>query len=138
MLDSRIRPTKLVFLFINTSAVHVLISGLGAAISIYIFNSCQLNTLRKEQVPIWLGFSFLYTMNIAVSNVALERVSLPFHQIIRSTNPVVTSILEYFIFRRLYSEKTYLSLIPVININCPFLKDIISASALLCPFSCGR
>ncbi|XP_063931406.1 uncharacterized protein LOC135143472 isoform X2 [Zophobas morio] len=96
------------------SAVHVLISGLGAAISIYIFNSCQLNTLRKEQVPIWLGFSFLYTMNIAVSNVALERVSLPFHQIIRSTNPVVTSILEYFIFRRLYSEKTYLSLIPVV------------------------
>ncbi|KAI9326664.1 triose-phosphate transporter family-domain-containing protein [Zopfochytrium polystomum] len=46
-----------------------------------------------------LGFSVLYTVNIAVSNVSLNMVSLPFHQIVRSTSPAVTLLLERALYR---------------------------------------
>ena len=41
-------------------------------------------------------------------------VSVPFHQTLRSTCPVVTVLIYRFFYSRTYSTKTYLSLIPVI------------------------
>lgn len=76
-------------------------------------------------------FSFLFTINIAISNVSLyvplplwkkpdtdgdERamVSMPFHQIMRSTTPIFTLLIYRFRFGRSYSTKVYLSLIPIV------------------------
>ena len=41
-------------------------------------------------------------------------VSVPFHQTVRSTCPVFTVLIYRFFYSRVYTTKTYLSLIPVI------------------------
>lgn len=49
---------------------------------------------------------------LLISSSAL--VSIPFHQIVRSTCPAVTVLLYRFIFGRTYSYQTYASMIPLI------------------------
>lgn len=61
-----------------------------------------------------LAFSLLFTLNIAISNVSLAMVSVPFHQVMRSTCPVVTIIIYRMAFARSYSNATYLSIIPLV------------------------
>jgi len=63
---------------------------------------------------ILLAFSFLFTFNIAISNVSLAVVSVPLHQIMRSTCPVVTILIYRTLYGRTYSTATYLSMIPLI------------------------
>ena len=41
-------------------------------------------------------------------------VSIPFHQIMRSTCPVFAVLVYRFRYKRIYSKETYLSLIPVV------------------------
>ncbi len=60
------------------------------------------------------ALSVLFTINIAISNVSLEMVSVPFHQIVRSTTPVVTIFIYRVLYGRTYSRETYLSLIPIV------------------------
>lgn len=43
-----------------------------------------------------------------------EMVSVPFHQIIRSTTPVFAILVHRVVYQRTYSVSTYLSLIPLI------------------------
>jgi hypothetical protein len=61
-----------------------------------------------------VAFSVLFTVNIAMSNVSLAMVSVPFHQIIRSTTPVFAILIHRIIYARSYSTATYLSLVPLI------------------------
>ncbi|KAG2160463.1 TPT-domain-containing protein [Aureobasidium pullulans] len=67
---------------------------------------------RKEQWVL-VAFSVLFTVNIAISNVSLAMVSVPFHQIVRSTTPVAT-ILIYRWLGRNYGTMTYVSLVPIV------------------------
>ncbi|KAJ3105460.1 Kinesin-like protein kif19 [Phlyctochytrium planicorne] len=53
---------------------------------------------RRTDLITILLFSMLYTVNIGVSNVSLSMVSLPFHQVVRSTNPAITLALERLLF----------------------------------------
>jgi hypothetical protein len=41
-------------------------------------------------------------------------VSIPFHQIMRSTCPVFTVLIYRFRYHRAYSNMTYLSLVPIV------------------------
>ncbi|KAL1585141.1 hypothetical protein WHR41_06536 [Cladosporium halotolerans] len=61
-----------------------------------------------------LAFSILFTLNIAISNVSLAMVSVPFHQIMRSTCPVVTILLYRTIYSRSYNTGTYVSIVPLV------------------------
>lgn len=70
--------------------------------------------LARRDESVLLAFSVLFTINIAVSNVSLAMVSIPFHQIMRSTCPVFTVLIYRVRYKRTYSQKTYLSLIPVV------------------------
>lgn len=66
---------------------------------------------------ILIGFSLLYTINIAISNLSLGLVNLSLHQTIRATAPAITVLLCITLQRRpltSYSTSTYLSLIPTI------------------------
>ncbi|KAI9667517.1 MAG: UAA transporter [Bathelium mastoideum] len=74
----------------------------------------KLTRLTMRSHAILVAFSFLYTVNIAMSNVSLAMVSVPFHQIARSTCPIVTILIYRAFYARSYSTATYLSLIPVI------------------------
>ncbi|KAG8905167.1 UAA transporter [Tulasnella sp. 403] len=42
-------------------------------------------------------FSVLYTLNIAVSNISLQLVTVPFHQVVRATAPVFTILVAYLL-----------------------------------------
>jgi hypothetical protein len=57
-----------------------------------------LTPLNFRSHMVLLAFSLLFTLNIAISNLSLAMVSVPFHQVMRSTCPVVT----------------YLSIIPLV------------------------
>jgi drug/metabolite transporter (DMT)-like permease len=61
-----------------------------------------------------LAFSVLYTVNIAVSNQSLQMVTIPFHQVVRSTTPLFTIVLSCIILRTRFSLRKLISLIPVV------------------------
>ncbi|KAJ3143770.1 UAA transporter, partial [Irineochytrium annulatum] len=98
------------------TAIHATISCIGATILVHGLRVVPAARIAKRRdVMIIFLFSFLYTVNIAVSNVSLNLVSLPFHQIVRSTNPAVTLFLErLFLRKRVKSLEVYLSLTLVI------------------------
>jgi drug/metabolite transporter (DMT)-like permease len=115
------------------SAIHIGVSGLGSYLCVRFspfssFNSSSgtgsppLGTLHPDSCPplshqdyikLFL-FSLLYTINISMSNVSLNYVSLSFHQIVRSTNPIFTILLEYLIFGKRETPWIYVSLVPVV------------------------
>ncbi|RMX93791.1 hypothetical protein D0867_14085 [Hortaea werneckii] len=74
----------------------------------------KLTALSTRENLILLAFSVLFTVNIAISNVSLAMVSVPLHQIMRSTCPVVTILIYRTLYNRSYSTPTYLSMIPLI------------------------
>ncbi|KAJ3123581.1 UAA transporter [Physocladia obscura] len=79
------------------TAIHSLLSYVGCLFIVRVLKTVHPQvplTARKDQIVV-LVFSVLYTVNIAVSNISLNMVSLPFHQIVRSTNPAVTIFLEW-------------------------------------------
>ncbi|KAH7882936.1 triose-phosphate transporter family-domain-containing protein [Phlebopus sp. FC_14] len=61
-----------------------------------------------------IAFSVLYTINIAVSNLSLQLVTIPFHQVVRSATPIFTILLSMFLFGARCSRQKTASLIPVI------------------------
>ncbi|MCJ1453271.1 UAA transporter [Mycoblastus sanguinarius] len=73
-----------------------------------------LTKLNTRENLVLAAFSLLFTINIAISNVSLAMVSVPFHQIMRSICPIFTILLYRVYYLRSYSWATYLSLIPVV------------------------
>lgn len=61
-----------------------------------------------------MTFSVLYAMNIAVSNVSLNLVTVPFHQVVRAATPIFTIVLSTMMFGTQFSPRKLISLIPVI------------------------
>ncbi|CAO3677310.1 unnamed protein product [Umbelopsis ramanniana] len=61
-----------------------------------------------------LAISVLYTINIAISNVSLNMVSVPFHQVVRAMTPIFTVMISIVFLRTTYSKAKYLALLPVI------------------------
>ncbi|KAI8803140.1 triose-phosphate transporter family-domain-containing protein [Cladochytrium replicatum] len=98
------------------TALHAFCSVIGAYLTVYqnVFDAQRRRAESVQDLFVMLAFSVLYTVNIATSNVSLNLVSLPFHQIVRSTNPAVTVVLEKLIFGKRHSNLTYCSLAMVI------------------------
>ncbi|KAJ3414633.1 UAA transporter [Chytridiales sp. JEL 0842] len=100
------------------TAIHAFLSYIGSSFLLRMYpNLLPANspkTTPRENL-ILLAFSVLYTLNIAVSNISLNMVSLPFHQVVRSTNPAMTVVLERLIFgKRVKNKEVYVSLVMVI------------------------
>ncbi|GAA5848695.1 hypothetical protein JCM3766R1_006414 [Sporobolomyces carnicolor] len=95
------------------TAIQMLSGTIGTqvALSQGVFTQARLTT--KEN-GVMLAFSGLYTINIAVSNLSLHLVSVPFHQVVRAMTPLFTMALSIALYRKRYSRQTYLSLVPVI------------------------
>ncbi|KAL0946082.1 hypothetical protein HGRIS_012352 [Hohenbuehelia grisea] len=70
--------------------------------------------LTPKETLVIVAFSFLYTINIVVSNVSLGLVTVPFHQVVRSSTPFFTIGLSLAIFGQRASRAKLGSLIPVI------------------------
>ncbi|CAO3647510.1 unnamed protein product [Cunninghamella blakesleeana] len=95
------------------TAVHTFCGAIGSFIfwKVDLFTPSQLGD--KENI-VMLLFSFLYTINIAISNVSLNLVSVPFHQVVRAMTPVFTIMLSVMFLSKSYSTLTYISLFPVV------------------------
>ncbi|KAG5929489.1 hypothetical protein E4U42_005754 [Claviceps africana] len=68
---------------------------------------------RREHLAL-VAFSALFTANIAVSNLSLAMVSVPFYQTMRMLCPIFTILIYRSWYGRTYSYMTYLSLVPLI------------------------
>lgn len=98
----------------SLTAIHSLCAAVGCYICEkrgYFKSSVKLG--QKESL-ILFAFSALYTVNIAVSNVSLNLVSVPLHQVIRSLTPLFTIILSLSFLGKSFKFMTYMSLVPVI------------------------
>lgn len=84
---------------------------------------------QKESIMLG-AFSVLYTINIAVSNISLQLVTVPvslrqwfqwgasdipqFHQVVRAAAPMFTMLIAALLLRQKFSVNKILSLLPVI------------------------
>ncbi|RKP20462.1 TPT-domain-containing protein [Rozella allomycis CSF55] len=95
------------------TAIHIGVSGLGAFVTLIRTKTISAPLNARETIKLVL-FSLLYTINIAISNVSLNYVSLSFHQIARSMTPFFTVLIELLWFTKFQKMVTYLSLLPVV------------------------
>ncbi|KAL6837042.1 triose-phosphate transporter family domain-containing protein [Trichoderma camerunense] len=93
--------------------LHTLFASLGtyAMLQMGYFKLSRLG--RRENLAL-VAFSALFTANIAVSNLSLAMVSVPFYQTMRMLCPIFTIIIFRVWYGRTYSTMTYMSLIPLI------------------------
>ncbi|TNY19377.1 triose-phosphate transporter family-domain-containing protein [Rhodotorula diobovata] len=95
------------------TAIQMLSGTVGTQIALQRGLFVQARLTNKEN-GIMLMFSGLYTINIAVSNLSLHLVSVPFHQVVRAMTPLFTIVMTAVLFRKRHSRQTYLSLVPVV------------------------
>jgi len=95
------------------TAIHAGSASIGCYI-LLMRGQFTLTKLSVQQNTVLVLFSILFTVNIATSNVSLAMVSIPFHQIMRSTCPVFAVLIYRFRYGRTYPTDTYLSLIPLV------------------------
>ncbi|KXT14843.1 hypothetical protein AC579_4082 [Pseudocercospora musae] len=95
------------------TAVHCSATSIGC-FAMLAMRALTLTPLGLRENLTLFAFSFLFTLNIAISNVSLAMVSVPFHQIMRSTCPVVTILIYKLCYGREYSRTTYLTMIPLV------------------------
>ncbi|CAH7690851.1 triose-phosphate transporter family-domain-containing protein [Phakopsora pachyrhizi] len=96
------------------TAIHTLAGTIGTQLALRLgyFQPARLN--RRHSV-ILISFSILYTVNIAISNLSLHLVTVPFHQVVRATTPLFTILISVICFRNSYPLSTYLSLLIVVS-----------------------
>ncbi|GAA5806183.1 hypothetical protein HPULCUR_011713 [Helicostylum pulchrum] len=97
----------------SLTAIHTLCGSVGCYI-LYLSGIFVPAKLGDRENIIMVMFSVLYTINIAISNVSLHLVSVPFHQMIRAMTPVFTVVLSIIFLQKHYPRKIYLSLLPVV------------------------
>ncbi|KAL1921181.1 uncharacterized protein VTP21DRAFT_10897 [Calcarisporiella thermophila] len=95
------------------TGIHTACSTIGAYMC-YKMDYFRPAKLGERESMVMLLFSFLYTINIAISNVSLNLVSVPFHQVVRAMTPLFTIILSVFFLRKKYPNEIYLSLVPIV------------------------
>lgn len=98
------------------TTLHILISALGAILMAKVSFSSTTQSFKIKDVPILLLYSFIYGTNILLSNYSLTCVSLSFHQMVRSTTPIVILLLEVAFLRKSNSIAIYFSILPVYEI----------------------
>ncbi|KAI5450189.1 hypothetical protein NCC49_003338 [Naganishia albida] len=70
--------------------------------------------LTSKENLIMAAFSILYTINIAVSNLSLQLVTVPFHQVVRASTPLFTILISSIFFKGKFTVLKLVSLLPVI------------------------
>ncbi|KAI5120319.1 hypothetical protein M0805_000379 [Coniferiporia weirii] len=95
------------------TALHALCGSIGGYILMErgVFEPRQLSL--GENVVL-AAFSVLYTVNIAVSNLSLGLVTVPFHQVVRAATPIFVMAVSFAFLNTRYSAKKMVSLLPVI------------------------
>ncbi|KAG9715366.1 TPT-domain-containing protein, partial [Aureobasidium melanogenum] len=103
---------KFAFPWLMTT-LHATCAAVGCY-ALLLAGHIKLSYLTRQDNYVLVAFSVLFTINIAISNVSLEMVSVPFHQIARSTCPVATILIYRWFYGRSYAKATYMALIPIV------------------------
>ncbi|KAL0571828.1 hypothetical protein V5O48_010124, partial [Marasmius crinis-equi] len=95
------------------TAVHALFGTLGSSLLARagVFTPAKLTQFQRMVVT---AFSVLYAVNIVVSNVSLQLVTVPFHQVVRALTPVFTITLSSILLGTTSTRARAISLIPVV------------------------
>ncbi|THH10116.1 hypothetical protein EW145_g1552 [Phellinidium pouzarii] len=95
------------------TALHALFGSIGGYILMErgVFEPRQLSLSENAVLG---AFSVLYTVNIAVSNLSLGLVTVPFHQVVRAATPIFVMFVSFTFLKTRYSTMKILSLLPVI------------------------
>ena len=97
------------------TAIHITTSGVGAKlVSAFIKTKIKSEKINLQIIIKAILFSALTTLNIALSNISMLKVSLSFHQMIRSSAPVFTVMLQWIFQDKHPTLKIMPSLILVI------------------------
>lgn len=72
------------------------------------------SNFNSTRILIILFYSTLYAANIAISNASLRLVSVPFHQIIRSTCPLFTLGLSFLLLAKKPQRASLFALLPIV------------------------
>ncbi|KAF5350529.1 hypothetical protein D9756_008700 [Leucocoprinus leucothites] len=94
------------------TAMHALAGCLGTWL--VMSPGDRLPTLSTSEVIVLVSFSALYTLNIIVSNVSLQLVTVPFHQVVRSSAPFFTLVLSALLIKTRFTQSKLISLVPVV------------------------
>lgn len=76
------------------TALHTFSGTLGSYLAMELDYFTPANLSKRETFLLSL-FSLLYTINIAVSNLSLQLVTVPFHQVVRASTPIFIVALSY-------------------------------------------
>ncbi|KAI8884227.1 TPT-domain-containing protein [Backusella circina FSU 941] len=95
------------------TAIHTFCSTLGCYM-LYFMRVFTPAKLGDNEKLVMIMFSALYTINIAISNVSLNLVSVAFHQVVRAMTPVFTVAISIMFLQKSYTRMIYLSLLPVV------------------------
>ncbi|KAL2753394.1 hypothetical protein ACRALDRAFT_2067993, partial [Sodiomyces alcalophilus JCM 7366] len=94
------------------TALHATCASVGCW-GLLQLNYFSMSRLGRRENLILLAFSLLFTINIAVSNLSLAMVSVPFYQVLRTSVPVFTVLIYRVVYSRTYEFITYLTLVPI-------------------------
>lgn len=95
------------------TALHAATTYLGSRLFVSsgaISHQPRYSKPQVSQISIFL-FSSLFTINIAVSNLSLNTASLAFHQVVRSTAPIVVICIQRFWFKTRYMYDVHLAVL---------------------------
>ncbi|KAK0498766.1 TPT-domain-containing protein [Armillaria luteobubalina] len=95
------------------TAIHALFGTFGG--SLLLHNGSFLPAkLDLQETIVIVAFSVLYSVNIVVSNLSLQLVTIPFHQVIRAATPIFTILFSALLYGRKSSYAKRVSLVPVV------------------------
>ncbi|KIJ63665.1 hypothetical protein HYDPIDRAFT_92303 [Hydnomerulius pinastri MD-312] len=97
----------------SLTALHALCGSIGGFVLLKSGAYVPAKLTDADNLAL-IAFSVLYTINIAVSNLSLQLVTIPFHQVVRAATPIFTILLSMFLFGARSSRQKAASLIPVI------------------------
>jgi len=105
---------------LTLTAIHMLFSGLGAAIVLHLIGNPPLIKLDASHVlQRVFPLSFLFCFNIVLGNISIRWVPVSFMQTVKSSVPAFALLLQYTLFRQPNQPApgvpTCLSMIPIVG-----------------------
>ncbi|CAM6129951.1 unnamed protein product [Calypogeia fissa] len=101
---------------LTVSTVHFILSAVGAYCVIHILKLKPLIEVNPQDR--WsriFPMSFVFCINIVLGNVSLRYIPVSFMQTIKSLTPATTVVLQWLVWRKVFDQRVWLSLLPVVG-----------------------